>query len=277
MAELIEQYLEWLRIRDCTQRTRGARHEILHRLDRDLPCGLTAATADELKAWLYRDGWSKSTKSTYYGAIRGFFVWATNPLDPKLDFDPTAMLPRPSAPQGIPKPVTDAELAHILDCAAEPYLTWARLAAYQGLRCIEISRLRRQDVSEDITEIHRGKGEKPGVVPTHPLVWDSMRGRPAGQIAFTREGHPASARYISLHALLYFTRKLDLPGVSMHRLRHWFGTNIYKKTRDLRRTQELMRHASPTSTAIYTLISDEERRLAVEALPVPTETLQGTR
>src|SRR5512139_1302829 len=127
MADLVDQYLEWLRIRGCSDRTIGARREILGRMDRELPYGIEQATADEIKCWLYRDGWSRSTQATYYGAVRGLFVWATDPREPKVDFDPTTLLPRPKAPQGVPKPVTDDELALILTQAAEPYRTWAEL------------------------------------------------------------------------------------------------------------------------------------------------------
>lgn len=273
MAVLIDQYLEWLRVRDCTERTIGARNEILNRVDRDLPCGIEHATYEELEAWLYRPEWSRSTKSTYYGAIRSFFVWATNPLDARLDFDPTVMLPRPKARPGIPKPVSDQELAHILTHAAEPFLTWSKLAAYEGLRCIEIARLHREHITEELTYVW-GKGDKPGVVPTHPIVWRAVQDLPAGPIAWTKTGLRASARYISITALLHFRRDLGMPrGTSMHRFRHWYCTNILRQTRNVRTAQVLARHASITSTVIYTLIADEERRLAVQALPIPTENL----
>ena len=40
---------------------------------------------------------------------------------------------------------------------------------------------------------------------------------------------------------------------SAHQLRHWFATEVYEKSgNDLRLTQELLGHASPATTAIYT-------------------------
>lgn len=270
MSDLIDQYLHWLHIRGCSPRTIDARREILTRIDHDLPEGVDRATADELTAWLYRDGWSRSTKATYYGAIRGLFAWSTDPRNPILDFDPSALLPRPKAPAGLPKPVTDEQLARILTEAAEPFRTWSMLAAYEGLRCIEIAGLHREHVTEQTTIVVRGKGGDPGAVPTHPAVWRHLRDRPAGPVAVTHDGEQATGRYVSLHAMLHFRRRLGLAGVSMHRLRHWYGTTIYAQTRDLRRTQELLRHRNPASTAIYTLISDEERRTAIHALPTFT-------
>ena len=115
----------------------------------------------------------------------------------------------------------------------------------------------------------KGKGDKPAILPTHDEVWRAVRDLPAGPIARSRAGEPVHGRYISCKFLLY-CRDIGLPGVSMHRLRHWYGTTLYQATKDLRKTQELMRHESPATTAIYTLIPDEERRAAIHALPIPT-------
>src|SRR5690242_5438673 len=88
-AQLIEDYLEHLRVAGRSRRTIDARREILARADRDLEWGITQATTDELKDWIYRDDWAPSTRETYYGAIRSFYVWATSQWDPRLDFNPT--------------------------------------------------------------------------------------------------------------------------------------------------------------------------------------------
>jgi len=37
-----------------------------------------------------------------------------------------------------------------------------------------------------------------------------------------------------------------------HQLRHWFGTNLYAQSHDIRITQEMLGHASSATTAIYT-------------------------
>lgn len=271
MATLIDQYLEWLRVCNRSPRTITARREILHRIDADLAYGLESATAEEIKSWIYRDKWSAATRETYYGAVKSFFTWATSPLDTRLDFDPTVLLPRPTTPRGLPRPVSDRQLQYILTHAAEPFRRYSVLAAYEGLRCCEIAQLAREDITEQATTIRRGKGGKPGRLPTHPAVWEAVKDLPDGPIAYTDAGVPASAQYVSIRTALYFRRQLKLPGVGLHRLRHWYGTTLYARTRDIRRTQELLRHASPTTTAIYTLVSDEERAAAIHALPIFTE------
>src|SRR5690348_18168014 len=111
---LIDEYLDHLRVAGRSRRTIDGRKEILTRADRDLEWGITQATTDELKAWIYRDQWSASTRETYYGAIRSFYVWATSPWDPRLDFNPTDLLPRPTTPRALPRPLTDEQLRRIL-------------------------------------------------------------------------------------------------------------------------------------------------------------------
>ena len=65
-----------------------------------------------------------------------------------------------------------------------------------------------------------------------------------------------------------FTRA-GVPG-SAHSLRHFYGTQTLRSSGgNLRVTQELMRHASPATTAIYTKVDDEQMRAAVDALPIP--------
>jgi integrase/recombinase XerC len=267
MNNLIDQYLDWLRIRNCSPRTVRSRREILQRIDRDLTYGIERATADELKEWIFRSDWSQATRQTYYGAARSFFVWACNPHDARLNFDPMALLPRPSTPRGLPRPVSDTQLRRILTTAVDPFRTWALLAAYAGLRCIEIAGLHREHVTEENLHVIRGKGGRPGILPTHSSIWAAVKGLPPGPVAWTKLGTPASEAYISIRTSVYFKDALQMPGVGLHRLRHWYGTMLYRNTKDIRRTQELMRHASPATTAIYTLVSSEERLAAIQTLP----------
>ena len=272
---LIADYLEWLRQRGQSQRTIDARRDILGRAHNDLPHGLPAATADELATWLYRDAWSPGTRETYHGALRSWYVWATQPDDPRLDWDPSALLPRPDRPRRLPRPVTDDQLRRILTEASNPYRRWSLLAAYAGLRCVEIAQLDRNDITPWAITIRRGKGGRPGIVPTHPAIWAEVADLPSGPLALTDRGEPASAQWVSIRTALHFRRQLGMPGVALHRLRHWYGTEVYRRTKDIRVTQELMRHESPATTAGYTLVSNEERTAAIRTLPTYTGAQQA--
>jgi integrase/recombinase XerD len=53
-----------------------------------------------------------------------------------------------------------------------------------------------------------------------------------------------------------------------HACRHFYGTQVLALANgDLRVAQELLRHASPKTTAIYTLVDDTKRRSALMGLP----------
>lgn len=51
-----------------------------------------------------------------------------------------------------------------------------------------------------------------------------------------------------------------------HQLRHFFGTGIYAQTHDIRLTQELLGHQSPSTTAIYTAWAAVDAAPAVASL-----------
>lgn len=257
-SDLIEGYLAHLRQASSSQRTIDDRRRILNILDRDMPYGLDGANADEIAAWLWRDGLSLSTRETYYGAINGFFGWAHR--KGILDWNPCDEIDRPKPGDRLPRPLADAELERILSEAVEPYRLWMVIAAYAGARCIEISRLHREHITAETTTLH-GKGNKRRVVGTHPVLWAAVRELQPGPIA---EHDP---RYISIRAAVYFRRNLHMPGVSLHRGRHWFGTNLQRLYKDLRVTQQALGHADPRTTAGYAMVVADQVTAAVAMLP----------
>jgi len=262
----IEAYVAYMHRRRFSPNTIRKRGPLLHRMDRQLPCGLVRANATEIEAWLYRDEFSDWTLATYFYHVAGFFDWATDPRTELLDFNPMTMLDKPSAEQGLPRPVTDAQLARILAGTSGEMLLAAKLAAYEGMRCVEIARADREHIDEQNTRIPVGKGKRPGIVPTHPIVWDAVKDLPPGPLLKQTAGGRWNEHQVSQAGCRVLTKLLgEIAG--LHRLRHWFGTTTYRMTRDLRRTQELMRHKSPNSTIIYTLVDDVERAEAIASLP----------
>lgn len=261
------------------------REKLLRRVDHELPMGLERATVEELADWLgggtvrgnEEEAWSAKTKLTYYETIRALFVWATDPRNPVIDYDPSASLARPHARRGAPHPVTEDEMATILRHTEGFWYVAALLASHEGARACEVAALRREDVTED-NVLFDGKGGLVAAVPTHPLVWRTVRDFPPGSIAKHLLGRAAPANYISFTFPRYVRRTTGLLGMNLHRLRHRFATILLTARddggagADLRTVQELMRHASPTQTAVYTQITDRQRKMAVSALPVLTPT-----
>lgn len=267
MDDLIAGHIRHIRAAGHARTTVFYREELLRRLDRDLPMGLERATIEELEDWLCRDGWTAKTRATYHEHVAAFYRWACDPKNPRLDYDPSAGLTRPRAPKRAPKPVTDEELADVLTLTTGFWHLAAVLAAYAGLRCCEISTIRREEITEEIITV-QGKGGREDTLPTHDAIWRLVRDFPGGSVATHVHGRPVTAQYISALWPRHVTRATGRKGISLHRLRHWYATNLLSHGADLRTVQELCRHASPATTAIYTKITDRQRRIAVATLPV---------
>jgi integrase/recombinase XerC len=58
-----------------------------------------------------------------------------------------------------------------------------------------------------------------------------------------------------------------MPGVHLHRFRHWFATTLLRNGADLRTVQELMGHSSILTTQGYTQVVSETRERAIRSLP----------
>lgn len=279
-VDLIDAYLEHLRRAGRSAVTIRRRREVLTQLHRQLPLGLGYTCRDELAAWLadgkqrLKDGtekpWSQNTRATYCAAIRSAYAFWADPADPWLDGNPTEGIDQVPFLKGVARPVEDAELWAILDRARQPYRLWALIAAYQGLRCIELSGLDREHVTETTLHVVRGKGGKPRVHDTDPYVWAAVRDLPPGPVCRDIWGRArASAAYITQRASHHFQVELGLEKITMHRFRHWLGVHIQATYRDIRVTQEALGHESLSSTQIYTRATLDQQRAARAMLPRP--------
>lgn len=265
--EMIDEYLEHLRRSSPTgsaEQTCRDRRAILERLNHDLEYGLGQVTTAELAAWLHRPGLSQNSKATYYRCLRSFYAWASDPADAWITANPAEPLTRVRTAESVSRACTDEQAAAVLTRAAEPYRTWAKLAAYQALRCCEISRLDREHVTEASIIVH-GKGGRLRVHDTDPDVWAAVKDLPRGPIA-VRDGVRITPHRVSIDARGYFHRTLRVP-ISMHQLRHWAGATIQREYKDVRVTQRVLGHAQLSSTMIYTAATDAQQRSARQTLP----------
>lgn len=208
-----------------------------------------------------------ATQYTYLSYLAAFYRWAIRAGH--TDTDPTAALERPRLPHRLPRPMPAPVLATGMADADPRMRAWLCLAAFQGFRCIEISRLRAEDIDRERMTIRaHGKGNKDRVVPLHPDTLAALvsYGLPSSGIVFLRRspGHgpiqPSTiSRYIGRH----------LETATAHQGRHWFATEVYEASGgDLLLTQQLLGHASPATTAIYAEVSGERGRDVIGGLGV---------
>src|SRR5204862_4384598 len=191
----------------------------------------------------------------------------------------------PKVGKTLPKPIQVAAAKRFADAderageTRDPWI-WARDAAVMallygsGLRISEALGLKRRDVplpgAGDVLVV-TGKGNKTRMVPVlrsvlalvqdyvaicpHPLP-------PNGPIFVGARGGPLKARVIQL-TMERLRGALGLPdSATPHALRHSFATHLLSRGGDLRAIQELLGHASLSTTQIYTGI-DGERLLEV--------------
>jgi len=270
MSDLINAHLSHLRASGQSDYTIRTRASVLRRLHHELPYGIGFAEIWQIEEWLsHYAGWSRYT---YDGHIRAFY---TSVDGVHLDCSAYLATPRPKIPGCVPDPVTDDELRTALERSDARWRLAILLAALAGLRVNEIAGLHREDVNQARVFVRLGKGGRQGSVPTHPELWALIRNHGPGPLVLTAAGLPTTGRYLSTVARRHFDR-IEMPTVHMHRFRHWFGTSMLNTGTNVRVVQELLRHRSLASTMIYTAVAGEQRRAAINALPIGSELEPGS-
>jgi site-specific recombinase XerC len=102
------------------------------------------------------------------------------------------------------------------------------------------------------------------------FIWKKRHGQeltPEAPLFISRNGNRLSARQARDIFRVWQERAGFERRLSFHSLRHASCTNLYRRTRDIRITQQFARHKSIISTAIYTHPSDDEMSRSVESLP----------
>jgi integrase/recombinase XerC len=217
-----------------------------------------------------RDG-KKINPRTRYGWIahlHAFYAWA---IDDELtdNDDPTARITRPKQRRTLPRPIGDDDLVLAIRAARPEMRAMISLAAFTGLRCAEIAELQRDDIIEakGLIRIRHGKGDKERIIPLHPDVMEALRMLPMPKTGYLFN-RPRGGRYSANWMSATINRYLHAVGInaSAHMCRHWFGSEIYANTLDIRTTQELMGHSDPSTTAGYIAYSHVAAAAAVSGL-----------
>lgn len=218
-------------------------------------------TRDDVLEWLGSRERADWTRIKYLSHLSAWCAWRGVP-------DVTEGLRRPRQPAGIPRPVTESGLEAMLDVARDRERAFLVLGAFCGLRSFETAKVAGRDIERaaDGTSLLRivGKGGQVGLVPMPPVVieelapWVERAGSGALWPGTTSNAVQQVIRGVAERAGVICTS---------HMLRHRYGTAVYAVDRDLLRTQRLMRHRSPATTAGYALVADNSLGRLVEQLP----------
>jgi site-specific recombinase XerD len=249
------------------------------------PAGVDVRALRRYVASLTQAGRAPSTVARKLASLRGLFgVLVT--LGERAE-NPADLLSAPKRPQTLPRVLKASEVAVLLDRipVADPLAARDRalfeLAYAAGLRAEELVTLDVGDVDFDAENVRvEGKGEKTRLVPVGEHAaraierWLST-GRPAlasqtaGALFVSKTGRRLSTSDVR-RRLRVWSREAarHAPALSQahpHALRHSFATHLLEGGADLRAIQELLGHASISTTQVYTRVESERLRYAYRA------------
>jgi integrase/recombinase XerC len=228
-----------------------------------------AAQVRRFLALLHSKGLSPRTLALILSAWRGFFRWLARQHG--FGANPVLGIRAPKASKPLPKALSVEQMQRLFDVpnAASPALVRDRamfeLLYSSGLRVGEIVTLNAADGRLDLREGEitvTGKGSKTRTVPVGKKArealhaWLSVRG---GLASAQEPALFVGARGRRISAAGVWKRlqnwtKLSGLGQSVHphMLRHSFATHVLQSSQDLRAVQEMLGHASISTTQVYT-------------------------
>ena len=223
-------------------------------------------------ASLSSSGASKRTIARKLSCVRSFFRYLCQ--EGTIEHSPAAAIPTPRLDKLLPSFLDEHQILRLLDMPDTKKWQGLRDCAIletlysTGMRVSELVGLNRQDVDEfsDVAMV-RGKGKKERLCPIGKEAMKAIQ-RYANAGPKAKPGH-AQAVFISQKKTRLTVRQVDrllakyvrlagLPAsICPHSLRHTFATHLLDRGADLRSVQELLGHASLSTTQIYTHITPQ--------------------
>lgn len=262
-GDALDQWATWMRAAGRPESTIGLRCYHVARVLRDLRSGGNpwGVTTDDLIAYLGTQKWAAETRRAYRASLRSFYAWAM--AAGHCTSSPAALLPTITPPRGVPRPIPEQVYRDALRNSDNRVRLMIGLAAMCGLRRGEIARVHSRDMARDLegwTLFVHGKGGHVRQVPLPPWLGLALRRCGHGWIFPSPHGGHLTPHHVGKLV------SAALPeGWTCHTLRHRCGTVAYSVTKDLRAVQELLGHARPETTAIYTKVPSASIRAAVDA------------
>ena len=241
----------------------------------------------DLRAWMSHKrtaGLSSRSLARALSAVKGYIAWIADAQGQDASILLSARSPKHR--RKLPRPLSEDGARDMLDTVGDQSLTpWiaARDIAVitllygSGLRISEALGLTGANIPLPQVLRIRGKGDKERLVPTLPAARDAITTyarlcpydlRPDQPLFRGARGGPLNPRLIAL-VMEKARAQLGLPAsATPHALRHSFATHLLAAGGDLRMIQELLGHASLSTTEAYTAV-DTARLMAVYARTHP--------
>jgi integrase/recombinase XerC len=217
-------------------------------------------------AQLHSKGLGGRSLARMLSAWRGFFTYLMR--DHGLTGNPCAGLRAPKSPKSLPQALSPDEAARLVDLPADTTEAIRDKAMFEllyssGLRLAELVNLDPAQLDLNAGEVRvTGKGNKTRIVPLGRFAigalqaWLAVRDQLArtGEVALFvgQRGQRISPRVVQLRLRQWGVRQGIASNVHPHLLRHSFATHVLQSSGDLRAVQEMLGHASISTTQVYT-------------------------
>ncbi len=291
-AGALEGFDRWLRARGMAEKTRRAYRTDLEQLARwaaERAIGPRDLGHTDLRRYagtLSERRLGKGTVARKLAAIRSFHRHLL--ARGEIPANPADLVSSPRRESTLPRVLKVGEVEELIARipARTPLelrdRTLLELAYAAGLRSEEIVTLDRADLSFDAEELRvHGKGGRTRIVPAGEPAWRALEryldaGRPAlagphdtdPALFLSRRGRRLSTSDVRRRLALWVRSAALQGGISPHTLRHSFATHLLEGGADLRAIQELLGHATISTTQTYTRVESRRlRRAYAEAHP----------
>ena len=218
-------------------------------------------------ATLYEQNKKKSSIHRKVAALRTFFRFLCR--EGVLEANPARMVASPRVERKLPNHLTIQEMIRFIETPDTETVLGKRDRAIlelfysSGLRLSELTGLKLGEV--DFTEATvrvLGKGRKTRVVPVGRFALEALKSwlglraaitAPEEQAMFVNQrGKPLGARAIQVRIRGWALKQGISAKVHPHMLRHSFASHVLQSSGDLRAVQEMLGHASISTTQVYT-------------------------
>lgn len=248
--------------------------------------GWAELTADDFRAFLFdlmKQERGRATIRLQFAALRSFFKWLTRRRG--LKTNPLLEVQLPKQEKKLPVVLTVAQIEQMLalpltqekskrDAVWAPERDAAILELFYstGMRLSELVALNVEDI-DTYSETVRvfGKGSKERLCPVGGAALEAVQryrlkaGVHAGALFLSKLRRRITTQAVDDVVSKYW-RASGLPvHLTPHKLRHSFATHLLNNGADLRSVQELLGHASLSTTQIYTHVSTQRMKEVYEA------------
>lgn len=257
-----------MRAQSLSERTITERARVVAAICRDVETTPEQINADQIAKWV--SGLPSSvTKWCYFTHLRALFRWME--ISGRRSDNPLLGMVAPKRPKYRPRPIPIEYISAVLELPLRKNTRCQILLAFNcGLRISEIAKIQGQDVDLLTRQMTvEGKGGQIAIIPIHDDLIPIFATMPRHGYWFPA---PTGGHIEPKSVGQTIKRAFERIGVNIraHQLRHSYGTELLRHGADIRVVQELLRHESIQTTALYTRVSQDQEATATNLLPVFT-------